>query len=100
MRTPIQSMIGMAEFILKWLLRSKPSKDKDRMVKYIKLIIMQLKFVESFTEDMLNINMIHGGVFELAKTDFSPQEAFYFVSAIFEQKLTSKNVALIFMTVS
>ena len=34
-------------------------------------------------EDMLNINMIHGGVFKLEKTTFSPQEAFYFVSDIF-----------------
>ena len=49
---------------------------------------------------MLNINMIHGGVFELEKTPFSPQEAFYFVSEMFEQKLTAKNVALVFMTVS
>ena len=48
---------------------------------------------------MLNINMIHGGVFKLEKTVFNPQEAFNFVSDMFEQKLQAKKVILAFTTV-
>ena len=73
MRTPIQSIIIFAKQILEIVLRLERNKDTKILIKYCKIIISQLQFVSTFTEDLLNINMIHEGVFKLEKSVFDPQ---------------------------
>ena len=34
------------------------TKESEQLIKYCEIILNQLIFVETFTEDMLNINMI------------------------------------------
>ena len=55
--------------------------------------------METFTEDLLNINMIHEGVFKLEKNIFDPQQAFSFIAEMFEQKAISKNISITFKSV-
>ncbi len=63
------------------------------------MIISQLQFVETFTEDLLNINMIHEGVFKLEKNVFDPKQAFSFIEEMFEQKAMSKKISITFKSV-
>ena len=90
MRTPIQSMIIVAKQILQKILGLKRNKDTELLIKCCKIIISQLYFVETFTEDLLNISMIQEGVFKLEKSIFNPQEALTFISEMFEQKAICK----------
>ena len=55
--------------------------------------------METFTEDLLNINMIHEGVFKLEKNVFDPQQAFTFIAEMFAQKAISKNLSITFKSV-
>ena len=55
--------------------------------------------METFTEDLLNINMIHEGVFKLEENTFDPNKAFSFISEMFEQKAVSKDISITFSSV-
>ncbi len=43
--------------------------------------------------------MIHEGVFKLEKNVFDPQQAFSFISQMFEQKATHKRISITFKSV-
>ena len=56
MRTPIQSTTVIAKKVLLTLQCMKKGKDMEMLIRCCKIIISTLYFVESFTEDLLNIS--------------------------------------------
>jgi len=44
--------------MLDLLLKLDVTRDSQQLIKYCQIILNQLIFVETFTEDLLNINMI------------------------------------------
>ena len=67
-----------------------------RLAEICKIIISQLKFVETFAEDLLNINMIQEGVFSLEPTVFKPKEVIKFITEMFDRKMKAKQIILAF----
>ena len=54
----------------------------------------QLKFMMSFIEDLLNLNMIRDNVMSLANQKFKPHKVIEFIKNLFEIKSESKGVKI------
>ena len=60
----------------------------------------QLLFMESFVEDLLNLQMAKEGVFTLSKALFDPLEALNSVCEVFKNQAEKKGVSVLLKTVA
>ena len=89
-------MIIIAEQMLELIQGLGKNAKLDQLARYCEIIIAQLRFIESFTEDLLNINMIQEGVFKLDPIIFDPKEAISFITEMFSRKAKMKQIKIEF----
>jgi len=79
MRTPLATAIFfLSQVIL--ILASPP----PQVSRYLKLMMSQMTFMQSFVEDLLDYRQIKDGVFTLNYAQFDPNEVIELVRNIFE----------------
>ena len=60
--------------------------------KYLRLSQTQLRLLETFVDDLLDLKQLKEGVFSLTPAVFDPNHALDFVCEIFEMKASAKGV--------
>ena len=86
MRTPLQSMMYLIEQITAILINHPYTPDKERALKYSKLIQTQLSLMETFVDDLLDLTQMKAGVFNLVPAPFDQEEVFNFILSMFEPR--------------
>jgi len=66
----------------------------QRIKRYCKVMLNSLYFVQTFTDDLLNMAAIKKGMFQLNASLFNPAEELEFISQMFEQLSFSKNIKI------
>jgi len=73
MRTPLQSTVIIAKQLHNFLNNTKvTSQERTEALRLLSLMISQLSFIETFVEDMLNLDMMSQGVFKLESQIVDP----------------------------
>lgn len=80
MRTPLASSIFFLTQIIQFL---SAVENSQQILRYCKLMMSQLTFIESFVEDLLDLNQLKDGKLTLAKSVFDPNEVFKLICDIF-----------------
>ena len=70
--------------------------DRARAEKYSKLIFAQVNLMQTFVDDMLDLNQIKNGVFKLENKIFNPIEALELVCDTFAPQANAQGVQLSF----
>ena len=83
MRTPLSQIIYMLDFVTTTIAILPDSDPLKQARRYGKLMRSQLEFMSLFVEDLLNLKMLHDGVFKLNKQPFDPVEVFETICQIF-----------------
>ena len=66
------------------------------MHKYGKYMISSLTFMQLFVDDLLNLKLMHDGIFTLNESPFDPNEVFDNVCETFLPLLDAKKIKLTF----
>ena len=94
MRTPL----GNALFFVKSLKNCKEIKKSGQAIKYLGLVESSLFFMQTFVDDLLDLQKIENHEFKLDnQTVFDPNEALELVRTIFAPQTKKKNVNLIWL---
>lgn len=96
LRTPILSVILLLQQIIAILTAaSAPSAEKlAQACKNAKMMHGQLSMMQSFIEDLLNLQLVSQGIFTIANEKFKPREAIEFVLEMFSLKIKDSRVNL------
>jgi len=91
MRTPL----GSSVFFVKQIIALLSDLDVDpRVMKFLKLVMCQLTFMQSFVEDLLDLRQVKDGVFKLVSAAFDPNYVFQLIHSIFLPEAQAKGVHL------
>ena len=79
-----------------WYIRQKevPPEQRETVKRYFKCILMQLMYVQSFVDDLLDLRQIREGAFAHAEDVFNPTEILDSICEIFSPQTSAKNVKL------
>ena len=100
MRTPISSVIYLLESILRTVSRLPNQEELTEVKRHGRLILSQLTFMQLFVEDLLNLKMLHDGIFDLVYQSFDPNELFSTVCETFLPLVKAKSIRLMFEVVN
>ena len=99
MRTPLSSIIFFVkQIILAFQVHTITEQEKTQSLKYCKLMLSQLYFLQSFVEDLLDLRQIKDGAFSLSSTPFDPNETFDLICSSFEPQVQLKGLQLVYNT--
>ena len=85
MRTPLGNILFFLEGLLGFMLNLNLKKHKKKTpLRQINLAISQVKLVQSFVSDLLDLRQLQDGRFSLDFALFDPSEIFQMVGEIFK----------------
>ena len=85
MRTPLGNILFFLEGLLAFMLKLDLKKHKKKTpLRQINLAISQVKLVQSFVSDLLDLRQLQDGRFSLDFALFDPSEIFQMVVEIFK----------------
>ena len=93
MRTPLGTSLFFLQQIISMLAEVPQEHINPTVDHYMKLIIGQLNFMQSFVDDLLDLRMLREGAFQLTMASFNPKSIVELCYRIFKPQATSKNLA-------
>ena len=93
LRTPLLSNLFLVQQIIKIVSEKSPSAHNlEQAKKYGDLIVAQINLMETFIDDLLNLQLLKEGKFLLDKNYFSPKDTIEFIYQMFTYKMQAKGI--------
>ena len=93
MRTPLGTSLFFLQQIISMLAEVPQEHISPTVDHYMKLIIGQLNFMQSFVDDLLDLRMLREGAFQLTMASFNPKSIVELCYRIFKPQATARNLA-------
>lgn len=102
MATPLGSIIFFLNFVESCLKGIEDTESQftnketkiQRATKYLKLADSQLRLMQSFCNDLLDLRKLKDGIFSLQNEVFDPNKAFDLVCSIFSPQAQAKGISV------